>query len=323
MRNSRETGAPTPAPEVSQAWEQVSASFERFCLTAGLTALSEMMEQDATKLCGPHYGHRDGKPGHRWGKTQGKIGFHGGKVSLDRPRVRGRDGQEMLLPTWEAAQSEDLLGGWAMNLMLINVSTRRFARAVRLPEGDIPSSNGGGVSKSAVSRRFVALSGAQLKSWMAADLSKLDLLVIQIDGIHIEQDLILLAAVGIDGEGNKHPLGVLEGATENAAVVQALLDNLIDRGLDTKVCRLFIVDGAKALRKAILRTFGKHTPIQRCQIHKGRNIIERLPKHLHATVRRALRQAWELDDVVKAEQLIRQPGPSAGTGRAWRVGHDP
>ena len=91
---------------------------------------------------------------------------------------------------------------------------------------------------------------------------------------------------------------------ENAAVVQALLDNLIDRGLDPKVCRLFIVDGAKALRKAILRTFGKHTPLQRCQIHKGRNIMERLPKHLHAPVRRALRQAWELDDVTKAEQLI-------------------
>ena len=305
MRKSRETAAATPAPEVTHAWDQVSQSFERFCLTAGLNALGQMMDQDATELCGPRYGHRDGKSGHRWGKTQGRIGFHGGTVSLDRPRLRGRDGREMTLPSWEAAQSEDLLGRWAMNLMLINVSTRRFARAVRLPEGDIPSATGDGVSKSAVSRRFVALSAAQLKSWMETDLSKLDLLVIQIDGIHIEQDLILLAAVGIDGEGNKHPLGVMEGATENAAVVQALLDNLIDRGLDPKVCRLFIVDGAKALRKAIRRTFGKHTPIQRCQIHKGRNIMERLPKHLHASVRRALRQAWELDDVGKAEQLIR------------------
>ena len=140
---------------------------------------------------------------------------------------------------------------------------------------------------------------------MATDLSKLDLLVIQIDGIHIENDLVLLAAVGIDGEGVKHPLGVLEGATENAAVVQALLDNLVERGLDPKVCRLFIIDGSKALRKAIRRTFGKHTPIQRCQVHKGRNIMERLPKHLHASVRRTLRQAWELDDATKAEQLIR------------------
>jgi putative transposase len=192
-----------------------------------------------------------------------------------------------------------------VNLMLINVSTRRFGRAVRLPEGDIPASDGAGVSKSAVSRRFVALSAVRMSEWMAADLSKLDLLVIQIDGIHLEKDLILLAAVGIDGDGVKHPLGVLEGASENAAVAQALLDNLIERGLDPKVCRLFIIDGAKALRKAIRKTFGKHTPVQRCQIHKGRNILERLPKHLHASVRQTLRQAWELDDADKAERLIR------------------
>ena len=200
-------------------------------------------------LCGPRYGHKDGCSGHRWGRAEGKIGFHGGKVSVDRPRVRARGGQEMALPSWETAQAEDWLGRWAMNLMLINVSTRRFGRAVRLPEGDIPASDGAGVSKSAVSRRFVALSAVRMSEWMAADLSKLDLLVIQIDGIHIENDLVLLAAVGIDGDGVKHPLGVLEGASENAAVAQALLDNLIERGLDPKVCRLFIIDGAKALRE--------------------------------------------------------------------------
>jgi putative transposase len=192
-----------------------------------------------------------------------------------------------------------------MNLMLINVSTRRFGRAVRLPEGDIAATTGSGVSKSAVSRRFVALSAARMSEWMAADLSQLDLLAIQIDGMHVTSELTLLAAIGIDGEGAKHPLGLLEGATENAAVVQALLDNLIERGLDTKVCRLFIVDGSKALIKAIRRTFGPHTPIQRCQVHKARNIVERLPKHLHAPVRAALRQAWELDDAEKAERLIR------------------
>src|SRR5436190_10468645 len=145
----------------------------------------------------------------------------------------------------------------------------------------------------------------RMSQWMAADLSKLDLIVIQIDGIQIEKDLVLLAAVGIDGDGVKHPLGVLEGASENAAVAQALLDNLLELGLDPKVCRLFIIDGAKAVRKAIRKTFGKHTPVQRCQIHKGRNILERLPKHLHASVRKTLRQAWELDDAEKAEKLIR------------------
>src|SRR4029079_3967564 len=100
-------------------------------------------------------------------------------------------------------------------------------------------------------------------------------------------------ALGVDGEGRKHPLALVEGATENAAVVQALIDNLIERGLDPKVCRLFIIDGAKALSKVIRRTFGPHTPIQRCQIHKARNVIERLPMPLHASARRALRQAWE------------------------------
>jgi transposase-like protein len=151
----------------------------------------------------------------------------------------------------------------------------------------------------------VALSAERMKEWMASDLSKLDLLVIQIDGIHIADDLVLLAAVGVDGAGDKHPLGVIEGATENAAVVQALLDNLIERGLDPKICRLFIIDGAKALRKAIRKTFGRHTPIQRCQVHKARNILERLPKPLHASVRTVLRQAWELDDAEKAERLIK------------------
>jgi len=138
------------------------------------------------------------------GTNPGKVGFHGGKVEIERPRVRARAGGEIALPSWETAQSEDLLGKWAMNLMLINVSTRKFGRAVRLPEGDVPAPKGAGVSKSAVSRRFVALSAERMKEWMASDLSELDLLIIQIDGIHIEEDLMLLAAVGIDGDGGKH-----------------------------------------------------------------------------------------------------------------------
>jgi transposase-like protein len=247
------------------AWEDVGASFERFCLTAGISTLSRMMEEDASALSGPRYRHDKTKEGQRWGTTRGKLGFHGGKVEIERPRVRSRDGRELALPSWEAALDEDFLKQWAMNLMLINVSTRRFSRAVRLPEGDVGAAAGSGVTKSAVSRRFVALSAARMEAWMASDLSGLDLLAIQIDGLHIKQELVLLAAVGIDAQGIKHPLAVMEGASENAAVVQALLDNLIERGLDPKLCRLFIVDGAKALTKAIRATFGRHTPIQRCQ----------------------------------------------------------
>jgi putative transposase len=306
MKRNTTREAATPHMIVEDAWEAVGASFERFCLSAGVAALSAMMEQDAAALCGSRHGREAGKAGHRWGKTEGPIGFHGGKIIVERPRVRAKGNKtELALPSWSAAVAEDWLGKWAMNLMLINVSTRRFGRAVRLPEGDIPAGAGSGVSKSAVSRRFVALSAERMAEWMAADLSKLDLLVIQIDGIHLADDLTLLAAVGIDGEGAKHPLGVIEGATENAAVAQALLDNLLARGLDPAANRLFIIDGAKALSKAIRQTFGRNTPIQRCQIHKARNIIDRLPKSLHASVRKTLRQAWELDDADKAEKLLR------------------
>jgi putative transposase len=264
-----------------------------------------MLEADATALCGPRHGRGAGRRAQRWGRTAGPIGFHGGKVAVPRPRVRERGGQEVALPSWEAAVAEDWLGRWAMNLMMAGVTTRRFGRAVRLPEGDVPAGPGAGVSKSAASRRFVALSAERMAAWLEQDLSALDLLVVQIDGIHVAEDLVLLAAIGIDGEGAKHPLGLVEGATENAAVAQALLDDLARRRLDPAAPRLFILDGAKALSKAIRRTFGADTPIQRCQVHKARSIVERLPKHLHAPVRRALREAWELDDAAKAERLLR------------------
>jgi transposase-like protein len=290
---------------VGKAFEEVSASFERFCLAAGIEALGEMMEKDASQACGPRHSRAESRHAYRWGRTRGKIGFHGGKTEVERPRVRDFDGRELTLPSWERAVGDDWLGKWAMNLMLINVSTRKFRRAVRLPEGDVPAPAGSGVSKSAASRHFVALSAARLREWLATDLSGLDLLVVQIDGIHITEHLVLVAAIGIDAQGIKHPLALAEGATENAAVVQALIDDLIERGLDPAVPRLFIIDGAKALSKAIRRSFGRHTPIQRCQIHKARNIMERLPKSLHASVRRALRQAWELNDAAKAERLIR------------------
>ena len=217
-----------------------------------------------------------------------------------------------------------------MNLMLINVSTRKFGRAVRLPEGDVRGAAGGGCR----SRRPRAASSRcrprACRSGWRPTCPALDLLVIQIDGIHMRRDLILVAAIGVDAKGAKHPLGLLEGATENAATVQALIDNLIERGLDPAVPRLFIIDGAKALSKAIRRTFGRHTPIQRCQIHKARNIMERLPKSLHASVRAALRQAWELDDADKAERLIRnlarrleQDWPGVAASHPGRYRRDP
>ena len=298
------TAIPTHALK-SEALAGMTASFERFCLAAGIETLSEMMEQDAEAICGSRHARGEGRQAHRWGRTKGKIGFHGGKVDVERPRVRGLDGEERMLPSWKSAVGENWLGEWAMNQMLIAVSTRKFERSVRLPGGDVPAARGAGLSKSATSRRFVALSAARMRQWMATRLDHLDLMVIQIDGVHMADDTLLVAAIGIDATGEKHPLGLVEGATENAATARALIANLIDRGLDPAVPRLFIIDGSKALSTAIRRAFGRDAPIQRCQVHKARNILERLPKSMHASVRSVLRQVWELDDAAKAEKLLR------------------
>lgn len=292
-------------PRLEEAWAAVDACFGRFCLTAGIEALQAMMGDDVEELCGPPHARSTTRRGQRWGTTRGKIGYQGGKVDIARPRVRSHGGEELALPSWSAASAEDWLGKTAMNLMLIGVATRKISRAVRPPEGRLPQIDGDGTSKSAASRRFVALSQKRMQKWLASDLSKLDLLVIQIDGLHVAEDIVLIGAIGIDGNGEKHILGVAEGATENAAAAQALLDNLIERGLDPNVPRLFILDGAKALTKAVRATFGRTTPIQRCQVHKARNIAERCPKKYVASVRNVLRKAWELDDAAEAERLIK------------------
>src|ERR1700721_3861511 len=159
---------PASMSPVGKALEEVSASFDRFCLAAGIETLGEMMAGDAVEVCGPRHSRAESRCGYRWGRTRGKIGFHGGKTEIERPRVRDFAGRELALPSWEQAVAEDWLGKWAMNLMLINVSTRKFRRAVRLPEGDIPALAGAGISKSAVSRHFGALSAARLREGVGA-----------------------------------------------------------------------------------------------------------------------------------------------------------
>jgi transposase-like protein len=301
-------------PSIAEAHADLQAElqdcFGKFCLTAGIEALQTMMSDDVAALCGKPHERRKDRQGYRWGTTKGRIGYQGGYVEVERPRVRRADrpaqeDAELSLPSWDAAIAEDWLARTAMNLMLIGVATRRIGRAVRLPDGRLPQRNGDGTSKSAASRRFVELSQQKLDAWLETPLGALDIVAIQIDGLHMGDDLVLLGAIGIDLSGEKHVLGLMEGATENAAAAQALLDDLIRRGLDPKVPRLFILDGAKALSKAVKQTFGRTTAIQRCQIHKSRNIVERCPKKHIASVKRTLRAAWEMDDAAQADRLVR------------------
>ena len=310
---------PMPVPPLSGACQDLHTSVDRFCLLAGIEAIGEMLAADAEAVCGPRHARGSERRGHRWGTTTSELAFQGARVKLERPRVREPGGGELSLPSLELLSDPELLHAWAMNLMVPGVSTRKYGRAVRLPVdagGDLPSSAGDGSFKSAVSRCFVALTRSKLKAWLASLLDELDLLVMRTDGLHVG-DHVMAAASGIDTGGEKHVPGLAEGARENRATVRALLDNLIDRGLDPKRPRLYIVDGAKALSKTIRRSFGHAALIQRCQVHKGRNITDRLDESLVPSVRKALRQAWDQSDAAKAERLLRkQSRPPPGTGRS-------
>ena len=184
------------------AWEDVGASFDRFCLMAGIASLRRMMEEDAEQAAGSRHGRDPGAPGHRWGTATGTLGFQGGRVAVERPRVRDKaTGREIPLPSWEEFRDRGHLDQWAASLMLASVSTRKFGRALRHPETGVPAGNGSGLSRSAVSRRFKALTEEKFEEWMSSDLSHLDILVIPIDGLHLSGDLLMIGEVGVDSGG--------------------------------------------------------------------------------------------------------------------------
>ena len=152
-------------PLVIEGLEEFKGSFDRLCLRAGTAAIEAMLGADAEQLCGQRYQRHADRQGHRWGMASSEVGWHGGQAAIRRPRVRRQGGAELELPSWTAIQKADLLSRWAFNQMLIGVATRKYARSVRLPDGDLASQAKRATTKSSVSRRFVALSTAKLKEW--------------------------------------------------------------------------------------------------------------------------------------------------------------
>lgn len=280
----------------------VQHAFVGLCVHAGRQVLAAMMEADRAALCGPRGVPDSDRRAVRGGTTASKVVLGGQRIDMRRPRVRALDAGELQLPTFTWAANADPLDAATMAAVAAGVSTRRYAKTVdRLP----PDEHSWCTSSSAVSRRFVALSQQQLDQWLTRRVDELDLPVVMIDGIHFRDSVILLA-LGIDSQGNKHVLGLREGSTEATRVVRSLLSDLIDRGLDAQRPRLWVIDGGKALRKAIVETFGTLALIQRCQEHKRRNVIEHLPEDMHASVNRALVDAWSShDDKLARKQLMR------------------
>ncbi len=228
----------------------------------GLLTLKELLEAELTRLVGRKGQHRTDRTAYRHGSERRSVTLGGRLVEVERPCARTRQGREIRLPTYDAVADRDLLTEAALGRMLAGLSTRHYADGLE-PVGDVPTR---GTSRSAVSRRFARGTAAKPAQLRSRDLTTLGLLALFIDGIESGGHTIVLA-LGVDAKGEKHTLGLWEGTTENAAVCQALLSSLIERGLPTDRALLFVIGGGKAVRKAIRDTYGALAPVQRCRLH--------------------------------------------------------
>jgi len=268
-------------------------------IEAGLQVMALQFQRDVEALCGLHYQHHEGRKASRWGTTNGEVVLGGRKISIARPRVRSF-AEEMKLPSYEHFQAEDPLTERIIEQVLNRVSTRRYPRSL---EGNNFGLKVRGVSPSSISRRFILGTWKMIAEFLSRPLDKLDVAALFIDGVELG-DHTVVCAIGLDREGNKHALGIWEGSTENKEVCQALLDNLVDRGLATDRPILVVIDGSKALRKVVKKTFGDKATVQRCQYHKRQNVISHLPDGMKTMVDLEMRRAYQRDNPHEARPIL-------------------
>jgi len=286
-----------------EVWEELQAQVEQLTGEAGLRIIGTILENEVTRRVGPP--HRPGPESGavRWGHQSGYVVFGGRKVAVERPRVRTRDGEEVELDSYARLQHDGRRQRAVSEGIVAGLTSRNYRRAVQSVV------EGYGIEKSSVSREFVQASAAQLKELCEKKLEGLDLLAILIDGIHLGKQ-VLVVALGIESSGEKQVLGLWQGATANTTVVTSLLEDLVARGLKPDRRYLFVIDGAKALRAGIERVFGRRAEVQRCQIHKRRNVKEHLPKSAQGDTDRRIRNAYAMTEYAAAkselEKIFRQ-----------------
>jgi putative transposase len=271
---------------------------------AGLQVMQVVMEESVTEMTGPKGRHDPNRVAGRHGHENGSVTLGGRRVPVRRPRVRAADGSgEMAVPAYELFASTELLGELALERMMAKLSTRRYAAGLE-PVGSAVEAVATSTSKSSVSRRFVERTEVALAELLCADLSGLDLVALMIDGVHFAESCCVVA-LGVAGDGTKVPLGLVEGATENATVVTDLLVALRERGLDVTRPTLVVIDGSKALATAVRAVFDRPV-VQRCQLHKVRNVESKLPKALAALVAKRMRAAYRDPDPLAAQAALEQ-----------------
>lgn len=292
------------SPEVAIALagirEAAKEGLLALCIQVGLETMSTLFEAEMTEKVGPKGQHNPNRQAMRHGYDDGQVVLGGRKISVRRPRARTQDGQEVDLESYRHFQDEDILARAAFERMLHGLSTRRYVKGLEeIGEAVVAR----GTSKSAISNRFKQITEKALQQLLSMPLNNMDIVVLYIDGIVVAEHTVLVA-LGVDMQGTKHLLGLWEGATENATVCRELLSSLVERGLEVNKGMLVVIDGSKALRRAVTEVFGDQALIQRCQVHKLRNVLEHLPKEQHAFIKRKLTAAWSEVDASKAEASL-------------------
>jgi hypothetical protein len=268
----------------------------------GLQVMAAMFDEDVARVCGPGGKHNAERAGYRHGTGDGSVTLGGRRLAVTRPRVRAADGSgELHLPSYDLFSSTEILTQLALEKMLAGLSSRRYARGLE-PAGQAVEEAAAATSKSAVSRRFVTATETALAGLMSRRLDDLDLVAFLADGVHFG-DHTCVVALGIGIDGTKHPLAVEEGSTENATLVTGLITGLRERGLDVTKPILAVLDGSKALSRAVKDVFDKPL-IQRCQQHKIKNVRDKLPERLKAVAEKRMRQAYHAESALKAEALL-------------------
>ena len=288
--------ATVPLAEVAGA---IKDGLLAFASATGLVVMHQMMAAELTEAIGAKHAKipADQRVGNWHGSAKGSVVLGGRAVKTERPRGRMTSGGEIELDTWKAFSSADLLNSLVVERMLAGVATRRHADVAE-PIGDELDARSKSASKSAVSRRFVAATTKAMGELMARDLSDLDVAVLMIDGLDVAGSCVVVALV-ITTDGTKVPVGLWMGDTENKTVVTALLSDLVARGLDSEDGVLCVIDGAKALAAGIKKVFGETAKVQRCVLHKRRNLDGHLPKELAAVIDKRLALIFAQPDAAK------------------------
>ena len=264
---------------------------------AGLVLMMGVMEEEVRHVVGERSVPNAGRQASRWGKEQGYCVVDGQKVPIERTRVRDKANREVKLGSYELFQRSGPLQTAVWDKITRGLSTRNYGPVVK------DFANAYGVEKSAVSENFIETSREKLKELMERPLGKLNLCAVLIDGTPFK-DRQMIVALGIGCDGAKTVLGLREGATENTTVVSALLSDLVERGLDFSAPRLYILDGGKALHAAVKRHAGEAAFIQRCQVHKKRNVIDHLPQDHKNEVKRKLQNAYAMVEYADAKRAL-------------------